>query len=170
MKKILVFTVSIVLVFCSVVPAFAVYYDDTFPSDETGLTGGLFMECSTNIGDIVIVIPYNFKEDTFTFSTTGNVFNASSTSISCTMFLNNNQYTVRWAGYSFPQYRLSDTGYTYSDLVINSVTDTNVVFITDDAELRNDNYYLSIYEKIIISLLFVLIFLLFLCWFLLHKR
>ena len=86
------------------------------------------------------------------------------------MFLNNNQYTVRWAGYSFPQYRLSDTGYTYTDLIINSVTDTNVVFITDDAELRNDNYYLSIYEKIIISLLCVLIFLLFLCWFLLHKR
>ena len=62
MKKILVLTVSIVLVFCSVVPAFAVYYDDTFPSDETGLTGGLFMECSTNIGDIVIVLPYNFKD------------------------------------------------------------------------------------------------------------
>lgn len=170
MKKIISFLFVILIISFSVFPASAVYYEDSFPSDQTGLTGGLFLECSTNIGDCVIVIPYNFKENTFTFSTSGNVFNASSTSISCALYLNGNQYTARWAGYSYPQYRLSDTGYIYSDLVITKVIDTNIVFITDDSELSNDNYYLSTFEKIVISLLCVLVFLLFLCWFLLHKR
>lgn len=170
MKKAFSVFISLFLFFVSVLPASAVYYEDTFPSDETGLTGGLFIECSTNIGDAVIVIPYNFKNDTFTFSTSGNIFNASSTSISGALYLNGSQYTVRWAGYSYPQYRLSDTGYTYTDLVINSVSDTNVVFITDNEELSNDNYYLSVYEKIVISFLCIILFFVFLSWFLLHKK
>ena len=170
MKKIFCIFITLFLVSFSFLSASAVYYDDTFPSAETGLTGGLFLECETNIGKCVIVVPYNYKNNTFTFSTSGNVFNATSTSISCTLFRNGQQYTCRWAGYSFPEYRLEATGYQYSDLTITKVTDTNIVFITDDDELSNDNYYLSVYEKIIISLLSVIVFLLFLMWFLLHRR
>lgn len=170
MKKFLSFLFAVFIFSLSLVPAFAVYYDDTFPSSETGLTGGLFLECSTNIGNCVIIVPYNYKDNTFTFSTNGNVFNASSSTVTGTMFRNGQQYSVRWSAFSYPQYRQEGNSYSYIDLTVTKVTDTNIVFITDDSELSNDNYYFSTFEKILIILLCFILFFVFLSWFLLHRR
>lgn len=170
MKKVYVLFVSIFIVLFTAVPAVAVYYEDTFPSSETGLTGGTFLECNTNLGDCVIVVPFNYKENVFTFGTNGNIFNSSSSSVTGVLYRSGQQFSVRWSAFSYPQYRQEGNNYSYSDLTITKVNDTNIVFITDDEELSNDNYYFSVYEKIVICILLVLVFLLFLCWFLLHKR
>ena len=130
MKKILSLFFAIFIVSVSFVSASAVYYEDSFPSAETGLTGGLFLECSTNLGNCVIVIPYNFKEDTFTFSTSGNVFNATSSTVSGVLYRNGQQYSVRWSSFSYPQYRQSDSSYSYTDLVIKTTLVSVTLFIT----------------------------------------
>lgn len=169
MKKTITFFLALVIFSSSIISASAVYYEDTFPSDKTGVTGGLFIECQTNIGDAVILIPYDYKYNTFTFGTNGNVFNCSYAGVNCALYINGHKYTCRWTSFSYPQYRIDGNQYTYSDLVITSVTDTNVVFLTD-TEQSNDNYYLSVFEKILLCVLLCILFLQFLMWFLLHRR
>ena len=63
LKKVFVFlTVFVVLFSCLSSSSYAVFYDDTFPITETGLTGGAFIKCKSSIGEIVIILPYNYKD------------------------------------------------------------------------------------------------------------
>lgn len=160
-----VFTVSI---FSS--QASAVYYEDTFPYNETGLTGGAYIECSSSIGNIVLVLPMQYVDDCLTFTTGGNLYNASASSITVALFRNGTQYTARFQSFGTLEYRISNTGYyEYTAVTTGEIYDTNVVFVTS-SERINDNYYFSKYEIASLAVLIAILFFVVLEWFLLHKR
>lgn len=160
-----IFTVS---VFTS--QASAVYYEDTFPYNETGLTGGSYIECSSSIGDIVLVLPVQYTDNYLTFTTDGNLYNASSSSITVALFHNGTQYSARFQSFSTLEYRVSSSGYyDYTAVRTGEIYDTNVVFVTS-SERINDNYYFSKYEIASLSVQIAILFFVFLGWFLLHKH
>lgn len=163
MKKIKIVIVSLILCSSFVLPVSAAYYDNSFPADETGLTGGAYIECTSSIGDIVIVLPWNYKENYLTFSTSGNLVNCSSGSISCAVYRNGVKYSARFTGWGTLGYQVASNNYTYTDVTVYLIEDTNCVFITD-TEAVNESYYFSSFETIVISLLIASVIFEFLRW------
>lgn len=150
--------------------ASAVYYEDTFPYSETGLTGGAYIECYSSIGNIVLILPYGYKDNFLTFTTNGNLFNASNNTINCALFLNGNQYTARFPSFGTLEYRASNgNNYTYVDVTTSDITDTNVIFVTA-SERVNDNYYFDKFEIALLSVNIAILFFVFLGWFLWHRN
>lgn len=167
---------SAVLLFIVTVSLFApsasaAYYEDSFPYTETGLTGGAYVECSSSLGDIVLLLPPQYRFDSITFTTDFNLCNVTSSSISCLIFLNGNQYTARFPAFGTLEYRASSsTGYyDYLPVTVHEVKDTNVVFFSASSEF-NGNFYFSYYEMAVLSLLIMILFFVFLGWFLLHRK
>lgn len=175
MSKRIISIISVVLVFCFsvVVPsstASAIYYEGSFPYSETGLTGGTYIECSSSIGDIVLVLPQQFKSSSLTFTTGGNLYNVTNSTITCALFLNGTQYTARFNSFGTLEYRVSSTSYyDYTSVVTGDIHDTNVEFVTD-SERINDNYYFDKYQIAFLSVQIAILFFVFLGWFLWHKH
>ena len=168
LKRLFIFiTVFVVMCSCFSIITSAVFYDDTFPITETGLTGGAFIKCKSSIGDIVIVLPYNYKDNYLTFTSSGNLYNASSNSISVSVFRNGTQYTGRFSAYSTLQYRI-DKDYNYTYVTTGDILSTNVVFL-GLTERSNENFYFSTFEMFSLSVQICILFFVFLNWFLLHK-
>ena len=167
-KKIFLLLTSFIILFSSfAVPSNAVYYDDSFPCEQTGICGGAFISCSSSIGNIIIVIPYNYKDNYLTFTTTGNLYNASSNTISCALFKNGVKYIARFSSYDTLQYRISNN-YSYEYLTTSDISATNVVFL-GNTEANNDNYYFNQFEIASLCVQIAILFFVFLNWFLLHK-
>ena len=167
-KKLFVFlTVFVVLFSCLSISSYAVFYDDTFPITDTGLTGGAFIKCKSAIGEIVIVLPYNYKDNYFTFTSSGNLYNASSNTITVSVFRNGSKYMGRFSAYSSLQYRINKN-YDYEDVITSDILATNVVFL-GLTERSNDNFYFSTFEMFSLSVQICILFFVFLNWFLLHK-
>ena len=167
-KKIIVLLTSFIVLFSSLsVQSNAVYYDDSFPCEETGICGGAFISCSSTIGNIIIVIPYNYKDNYFTFTTNGNLYNASSNTITCALFRNGVKYKARFSSYDTLQYRYSDNS-SYEYVFTSDITSTNVVFL-GNTEANNDNYYFNQFEIATLCVQIAILFFVFLNWFLLHK-
>lgn len=172
-KKNVTSIVSIIFVFIFAVSlcystASATYYENTFPYDETGLTGGAYIECASSLGDIVIVLPMQYRDNYLTFTTGGNLFNASASSISVVVFHNGNQYSGRFSSFATLQYR-TDSSYNYIDVVTSTVSDTNVIFCSE-SNVSNDNYYFSKFEIASLSVDIAILFFVFLGWFLWHRQ
>lgn len=168
-KKIIVLLTSFIVLFSSfALQGNAVYYDDSFPCEETGICGGAFISCSSSIGNIIIVIPYNYKDNYLTFTTTGNLYNASSNTITCALFRNGVKYNARFSSYDTLQYRISKD-YSYEYLTTSDITATNVVFL-GNTEANNDNYYFNQFEIALLSVNIAILFFVFLGWFLWHKQ
>lgn len=151
--------------------ASAAYYEDSFPYTDTGLTGGCYIECPSSIGDIILLVPAQYRYDSLTFTTDGNLYNCTSSTITCLMFLNGVQYTARFPAFGTLEYReSSSTGYyDYTAVTTYNVTDTNVVFFSASS-LYNGNFYFTYYEMAVLSLLIMILFFVFLGWFLLHRK
>lgn len=150
--------------------ASAFYYEGSFPYAETGLTGGGYIECSSSIGDIVIVFPVQYIDKIITFTTSGNLYNVSANTINCVVFRGGVQYSARLNSFGTLQYRTSSSSYyEYVDITTGEITDTNVVFITE-SERVNENYYFDNFQIAVVSLLFCILFFVFLGWFLWHRK
>lgn len=150
--------------------ASAVYYEGSFPYAETGLTGGAFIECDSTLGDICIVFPTQYIDKCLTFTTGGNLFNVTNSTINCLIFDNGVQYSGRFQAFGTLQYRPSNnTSYSYVDVVTSDVEDTNVIFDTA-SERVNENYYFTYYEQSILSVLILILIFVFLGWFLWHRK
>lgn len=170
MKRVISILCCLLLLFSLfALPVGATRYSNNFPT-ETGLTGGAFIVAMSSIGTITVLIPYNYKVDYFTFSTSGNVINVSSSTIYCAVYKNGTRYDARFNSWGGLSYRVSSSGYyDYSDINITSVVDTNLVFVTN-SDKQNESYYFSAYEKFVICLLAAQLFFIFLGWFLWHKH
>lgn len=176
MSKRIISVITVVLVLCFTVfvpqkTAHAVYYEGSFPYSETGLTGGAFIECGSSIGDIVLVLPWSYKSDALTFTTGGNLYNATSSTITCALFHNGTQYTARFTSFGSLEYRTTTSGvqYNYIPVTTGDITDTNIEFVTD-SERINDNFYFDKFQIASLSVDIAILFFVFLGWFLWHKH
>lgn len=122
MKFVKRFFVGFCLFSLCVLPCFA--YSDSPPSDQS-YAGAGYITCDTvEFGSIDIFIPISYKSGYLSF--TDNLFNVSNSSISGIFFDGGTQYSFRISSWSTPQYRNSDSGYTWYDLTVESIEFSNI--------------------------------------------
>lgn len=150
--------------------AYAVFYDNDYQTfkQATGLTGGKYVLCDCNLGRVYVVFP----ADRTGYISLVNGFepiNISSSTINVQIYYNSNVYSGRMTTFSTIEYRLNDQmGYTYYDLIVTNILDSNIEFITESNQY-NSNLYLDKYQIIIVSLLILILLFEVLGWFLLHR-
>ena len=119
MKKVFIVALSLLCVVVIGTSAFAL--------DNSPFAGGVYISCHTaEIGDIVIYLPVNYRENTFTLKG-AEPFNMTSSSISCVLYSGPTEYYGRFNSFGTFSFRSSDN-YSYTDLTIDDVYETNVVF------------------------------------------
>lgn len=95
------------------------------------LQGGYYMDARTNLGSVRIYVPVNYAKGSFTYDSSGEPVNITSSTISGYFVRNGSLYSVRFASMGGITYRLADgSGYSWSDLSVSSVDDTNIQFFT----------------------------------------
>lgn len=91
-----------------------------------------FIANTQQLGDITVYVPRNMGSY---FSYSGNtLIGTNSSTITCYgVTSNGTQYNVRFPSYEIPEYRLVNynTGVSYQDMTILSVTETNLPILTE---------------------------------------
>lgn len=99
---------------------------------STPIAGGWYIEANTSqLGDVKIYVPVNYKEGSFAY-TNDNVISLQSSTITGVMYASSGVYTIRFTAFASPQYRTYDSGYTYADLNIGEVYSSNVEILDSD--------------------------------------
>lgn len=139
-NKILVF-VSVLIISCSIpCTVFAEEYGNTFPS-YIQQSGGAYIEVQSSIGRGSFIFQSEFKNGYFGFYGSGyNLCNLSKSIISGSFITENGRaYDIRFTSFNTAEYYYRD-GYNYEwrTLDTSKIYNTNVEFIDDKLETRNN--------------------------------
>lgn len=98
------------------------------------------IECSSNLGDIDILIPISYKE-----CIGSDLFNYSNSTITGVVLDSNNniRYYVRWSAWDYPQYRLPTNNYSYQYLTFSAVSGTYDFYGSDVSFINRNSNFLS---------------------------
>lgn len=99
------------------------------------VAGGPYMEVSSSIGDLKIYVPADYQRGSFSYFDGDNVCGIRSSTISGYAFKGSTLYQIRFPSFSAPQYRVYDSGYSYTDFSITGVKSTNVQILASDDDL-----------------------------------
>lgn len=106
-----------------------------------------YVTCSTSqLGNITFFLPVTYREGYLSMSDNG-LMNVHTSTVSGYFYRGSTLYQIRFSGYSTPQYREYDSGYSYVDLTVNDVTSTNMVIydsFNDVSSDRSDIYLLGL--------------------------
>lgn len=132
MRKVVI---SVVLVMLLAVPVLA----------AGELAGGYYFVADTALGNgLRFYVPADFASGSLTYDSSGYLFNLTSSSIYlyCPDYPDYTIYAPRFSGF---QYRpASGSGYTYVDLNVHDISDTNVELLQEDPALLPDTKVLLI--------------------------
>lgn len=159
-NKILVF-VSVLIISCSIpCTVFAEEYGNTFPS-YIQQSGGAYIEVQSSIGRGSFIFQSEFKNGYFGFYGSGyNLCNLSKSSISGSFITENGRaYDIRFTSFNTAEYYYRD-GYNYEwrTLDTSKIYNTNVEFIDDKLETRNNKVDLfdkDVYKYFIFVMSFI---------------
>lgn len=163
-NKILVF-VSVLIISCSIpCTVFAEEYGNTFPS-YIQQSGGAYIEVQSSIGRGSFIFQSEFKNGYFGFYGSGyNLCNLSKSSISGSFITENGRaYDIRFTSFNTAEYYYRD-GYNYEwrTLDTSKIYNTNVEFIDDKLETRNNK--IDLFDKDVYKyFIFVMSFITTLC-------
>ena len=163
-NKILVFIFALIIS-CSVpCTVFAEEYGNTYPS-YIQQSGGAYIEVQSTLGRGAFIFQSEFKNGYFGFYGSGyNICNLSKSSISGSFITENGRaYDIRLSSFNTPEYYYRD-GYNYEwrTLDTNKIYNTNVEFIDDKLETRNNK--IDLFDKDVFKYsVFLMSFLITLC-------
>lgn len=163
-NKILVFIFALIIS-CSVpCTVFAEEYGNTYPS-YIQQSGGAYIEVQSTLGRGAFIFQSEFKNGYFGFYGSGyNICNLSKSSISGSFITENGRaYDIRFTSFNTPEYYYRD-GYNYEwrTLDTSKIYNTNVEFIDDKLETRNNK--IDLFDKDVFKYsVFVMSFLTTLC-------
>lgn len=125
---------------------------------DTPIQGGYYISAATSqLGDVKIYVPVNYKADSFTF-TSGNVMSIQASTITGVMYASSGVYTIRFPSFSSPEYRTYDSGYTYADLSITDVYDTNIQILDSDPHLEVPQYIIQLAVILTLGVIIICLF------------
>lgn len=130
----------------SLIVPFSVPQDGAVPSSAP-LGYCCYVTCSTSqLGNITFFLPVTYREGYLSMSDNG-LMNVHTSTVSGYFYCGSTLYQIRFSGYSTPQYRKYDSGYSYVDLTVNDVMSTNMVIYdsyNDVSASRSDSYLLGL--------------------------
>lgn len=114
----------LVVIVLFVLPAAA--YSDEPPADPPFYGGVYITGVTRELGSITVYIPVSYRSGYLGLTSSGNLCNVSSSSISGVLYRGSVEYDFRLSSWSEPQYRVQDSGsYQYEDLTFTSITASN---------------------------------------------
>lgn len=159
-----VLLVSFIGLVVLVAPAYAMTYDNNFPT-YVPYSGGAYIEVnSSDFQKCSVVFPIDTQKNTFSFigSSNTDIVNITRSTISGFLYTSSGtRYDCRVSSLSSIEYR--DNGYPYEwhELNITKILNTNIVF--EDLKglgRQNDNPYFSTYERVCLTFGFICVLLL----------
>lgn len=155
---------SIILIICLAFQGMCSDLSSALP-DYLNHSSGSFVECETNLGKGVFVLPISTFENTIGFTRSGNLYNISNSTVSGLFITSNGtEYNVRAQSLNCFQYQSDNTswGGTYIDITVESVLSTNINIYDYFGENDIVHYSFSNFELIVVSML---VFIGFCCFF-----
>ncbi|MBC8576667.1 hypothetical protein [Yanshouia hominis] len=109
--------------------------NNDYPSGAP-LAGGVYMQVTTSaLGELLIYVPSNYQSKAFTFeSGTKEVINITSSTITAYV-VDQADYSFRWSSFGRLQYRRNSGSYSYEDVNITDILNTNIVFVESNDDL-----------------------------------
>ncbi len=146
MKKISIFVLTLILALGCTTTAFAMEYGNTFPN-YVKYSGGCYIEVSSSVGQGTIVVPNQFKNDTFSFyNRTGfNIINCTNSTVSGRfIFRNGSEYMLRFSSFGTCEIRQNNSSYQWQPVTINSILNTNCFFMDNtDSDRQTDERFVK---------------------------
>lgn len=158
------FVVALLMGVIFIVPVSAQSYDKSFPS-YVPASGGAWAEVATSQGRVTVVFPLDFRVGFIGFMGDGyNIANLTNSTINGTVF---HQSSFNYYGSpSSVQCRISrmgelevyepyqstygSTSYRWTSLPTSEIFSTNIAFVDDKADRRNDVYRYDTTQKVLI--------------------
>lgn len=158
------FVVALLMGVIFIVPVSAQSYDKSFPS-YVPASGGAWAEVATSQGRVTVVFPLDFRVGFIGFLGDGySIANVTNSTISGTIY-----HQTQFGYYGYPdnlQCRLSrmgtlevyepyqstygSTSYRWTSLPTSEIFNTNIAFVDDKADRRNDVYRYDTTQKVLI--------------------
>ena len=140
-----------------VLPA-AAYSDE--PPASPPFYGGVYITGVTReLGSITVYIPVSYRSGYLGLTSSGNLFNVSSSSISGVLYRGSTEYDFRLYSWSEPQYRVQDSGYyQYEDLTFTSITASNAEISDSFPPLVSADSVLSLVPLIFLGVIVLCLF------------
>lgn len=109
--------------------------NNEYPSGAP-LAGGVYMQVTTQaLGELLIYVPSNYQSKSFTFeSSSKEVINITSSTITAYV-VDQASYSFRWSSFGRLQYRRNSGSYSYEDVNITDILNTNIVFVESNNDL-----------------------------------
>lgn len=109
--------------------------NNDYPSGAP-LAGGVYMQVTTSaLGELLIYVPSNYQSKAFTFeSGAKEVINITSSTITAYV-VDQADYSFRWSSFGRLQYRRNSGSYSYEDVNITDILNTNIVFVESNDDL-----------------------------------
>lgn len=146
-----------VVVLLFVLPASA-YSDE--PPVNPPFYGGVYITGSTReLGSVTVYIPVNYQSGYLGLTSSGNLCNVSSSSISGVIYRGSSVYDFRLSSWSEPQYRVRATSYyQYEDLTFTSITASNAEILDSFPPLVSAASVLSLVPLIFLGVIVLCLF------------
>lgn len=140
-----------------VLPAAA--YSDEPPSSPPFYGGVYIAGVTRELGSVTVYIPVNYQSGYLGLTSSGNLFNVSSSSISGVLYQGSTEYQFRLSSWSEPQYRVQDSGYyQYEDLTFTSITVSNAEIFDSFPPLVSADSVLSLVPLIFLGVIVLCLF------------
>lgn len=168
MKKIILFISTLIIALGCTITAFAMEYGNTFPN-YVKYSGGCYIEVNSSTGQGTIVLPDQYKDNTFSFinSSGFNILNCTNGTISGKfIYRNGTEYLLRFSSFSTCEIRQNNASTTqWQSVTINQILNTNCNFMDNtDSDRQSDpvfmKYDFSYKEQFYITFCIIALFLL----------
>lgn len=147
----------LVVVVLFVLPAAA--YSDEPPSNPPFYGGVYITGVTRELGSITVYIPVSYRSGYLGLTSSGNLCNVSSSSISGVLYRGSVEYDFRLYSWSEPQYRVQDSGYyQYEDLTFTSITASNAEIFDSFPPLVSPDSVLSLVPLIFLGVIVLCLF------------
>lgn len=122
-----------------------------------GIVGGYYFVADCALGqDVKFWVPADFSQGSITFDSSGGLVNMTNSTIylmpdDTTL---NSSYTIQAPRFSSFLYRRDASGYTWSDLNISNISDTNISWLDDTPQaVPQSSYFVLIASILVIGFL-----------------
>lgn len=137
----------------------AAAYEDLPPTDAPFYGGVYITGVTRELGSVTVYLPINYQSGYLGLTSSGNLYNVSSSSISGVLYRGNTEYDFRLYSWSTPQYRVQDSGYyQYEDLTFTSITASNAEIFDSFPPLVSADSVLSLVPLIFLGVIVLCLF------------
>lgn len=146
----------LLILFSSLIPCFAIAYEDVYP-DYVNISGGSYVTFNSSLGEVSFITSSEYKNNTFGFiGSHSDICNLTSRTIYGYLYsIRGERYEARLKS-NFGQIEILNKLDKWTNITISDIKSTNINFV-DDSNLnrQNDRYFFDKYQLLFLVPLYI---------------